>query len=593
MTAPSIAPPRARAPAHSRRTGSLTTGPSRATSTPVATWAAAGANTSRPWNVRLTAGSRYSGAASSNARQPVPDRNGVNTPLSGPTKTWSRAVTALPRRAVPTPGSITATCTVPRGKNGVAASRASAPSTTSWRATSWVTSTSCTVAPAVRAIPRIAPFISATYGSRTPKSVVSVTMTSNPSGRRSSAVPIHDEVRHERERLALLRRQEHLEVGLRGLRVGVGARAGVLDPLVLEDQPADLEEVGRREARATQERPDALRIGRRDPVKHHDQRERPLSLAQVRADGLAEAVRIRHEVERVVGVLNRVPGVEPVAAERLALPRRKAAQQPADAAARRHERRRLLRDDAEVVGLRREPAPLQLELEDLGLRHRHRRPCERLHHRPVVVAHEHRERLRVEVVTDQERGVVAPLGVRRRPPTPERRLVHDVVVDEGRRVEQLDDAREPHAPRPAVAGQPRGEQQEDRAQPLTAGACDVPAHLLDEPDGRIELALDLGLDRLEVVTDQAGDAFLQNLLECRGGHAAALLRDNAVLDLDLRARPNRLEVGDGEFLTDLGDARGADLLVELAEHLARHRVDDRDLVAPEAHEGTRPEAIGG
>src|SRR5439155_65813 len=161
MTAPSIAPPRARAPAHSSRTGSLTTGPSRATS--------------------------------------------------------------------------------------------------------WLTSTSSTARPAVRTISRIAPFISATYGSRTPKSVVSVTMASNLSDRRPSAVPIHDEVRHERERLALLRRREDLEVGLRGPRVGVGPRARVLDALVLDDQPADLLELRRDQGRTPEERADALRLGRYQP----------------------------------------------------------------------------------------------------------------------------------------------------------------------------------------------------------------------------------------------------------------------------------------------------------------------------------------
>src|SRR5438132_676371 len=137
-------------------------------------------------------------------RSPYVPTTGIVRPATRTTEPGRSAATAIPRRAVPTPGSITATWTVPRGKNGAAASSASAPSTTSWRATSWVTSTSCTVAPAARAIPRIAPFISATYGSRTPKSVVSVMMMSNPSGRRPSAVPIHDEVRHERERLALL-----------------------------------------------------------------------------------------------------------------------------------------------------------------------------------------------------------------------------------------------------------------------------------------------------------------------------------------------------------------------------------------------------
>src|SRR2546426_999494 len=87
MTAPSIVPARSRPRSHVRRTGSVSAGPSRATSTTTATWAAAGANRSRPWNVRLTAGSRYAGTASSNARQSLPDRNGVNTPLSGPMKT--------------------------------------------------------------------------------------------------------------------------------------------------------------------------------------------------------------------------------------------------------------------------------------------------------------------------------------------------------------------------------------------------------------------------------------------------------------------------------------------------------------------------
>src|SRR3989449_7121780 len=221
-------------------------------------------------------------------------------------------------------------------------------------------------------IPRIAPFISATYGSRTPKSVVSVTMASNPSDRRPSAVPIHDEVRHERERLALLRRREDLEVGLRGPRVGVGPRARVLDALVLDDQPADLLELRRDQGRTPEERADALRLRRYQPPEHRDQRECPLSLAQVRADRLAETVLVRDEVERVVRDLERDPDVEPVTGERLDLVGRETAEQRADPAARGHERGRLLRDDAEVVGLRREAVPLALELEDLGFRHRHR-----------------------------------------------------------------------------------------------------------------------------------------------------------------------------------------------------------------------------
>src|SRR6266704_1992428 len=189
------------------------------------------------------------------------------------------------------------------------------------------------------------------------------TMASNPSDRRPSAVPIHDEVRHERERLALLRRREDLEVGLRGPRVGVGPRARVLDALVLDDQPADLLELRRDQGRTPEERADALRLGRYQPPEHRDQWQCPLSLAQVRADRLAETVLVCDEVERVVRDLERDPDVEPVTGERLDLVGRETAEQRADPAARGHERGRLLRDDAEVVGLRREAAPLALELD--------------------------------------------------------------------------------------------------------------------------------------------------------------------------------------------------------------------------------------
>src|SRR3972149_721437 len=59
---------------------------------------------------------------------------------------------------------------VPAGKKPTTASRARAPSTTSWGATSWVRSTRR----APGAIPRITPFMAPTNGSRVPKSVVSV-----------------------------------------------------------------------------------------------------------------------------------------------------------------------------------------------------------------------------------------------------------------------------------------------------------------------------------------------------------------------------------------------------------------------------------
>ena len=57
-TAPATLPVTSRTSGQARRTGSAIGGPSRPASTPTARCAAAGANTSRPWKVRLTTRSR-------------------------------------------------------------------------------------------------------------------------------------------------------------------------------------------------------------------------------------------------------------------------------------------------------------------------------------------------------------------------------------------------------------------------------------------------------------------------------------------------------------------------------------------------------
>ena len=105
------------------------------------------------------------------------------------------------------------------------------------------------------------------------------------------------------------------------------------------------------------------------------------------------------------------------------------------------------------------------------------------------------------MVADQHRGVVAPLRVRRGLATAQRRLVHDVVVDQRRRVEQLHAAGQADGPRAAIPRQTRGQQEENRTQPLAARAGDVAAHLLDEAHGRRDLVTDLGFDFGEIVAD--------------------------------------------------------------------------------------------
>jgi hypothetical protein len=214
--------------------------------------------------------------------------------------------------------------------------------------------------------------------------------------------------------------------------------------------------------------------------------------------------------------------VEAVAGQGVDLGVGQAAEEPTDAGAGRDERGGLLRDDAQVVRLRQGARALALELEDLGLGHRDRRPGQRLQDAPVVVPHQHREGLRVEVVAHQQRGVVPPPGVGRGLSPPQRRPVHHVVVDQGGGVEQLDGAREPDRPGAAVSGQPGGQQQQHGPQALAAGRGDGGAHLLDQRHRGVELPADLLLHREQVGADERLDTLPQHPLDGRGGHAAGL-----------------------------------------------------------------------
>src|SRR6266542_1235130 len=110
---------------------------------PIDRWAAAGANTSRPWNVADTGPSSTPSEVIS-AAWPAPPSVAQaidSTPLSGKTNSApDLQATATGRRADPTPGSTTPRYTASSGMNGAARPSAMAPATTSCRGMAWVRS---------------------------------------------------------------------------------------------------------------------------------------------------------------------------------------------------------------------------------------------------------------------------------------------------------------------------------------------------------------------------------------------------------------------------------------------------------------------
>ena len=125
------------------------------------------------------------------------------------------------------------------------------------------------------------------------------------------------------------------------------------------------------------------------------------------------------------------------------------------------------------------------------------------------------------MIAHQDGGVVAPAGIGGGPPAPQGGLVHDVVVDEGGRVEQLDHAAHSHGPGSRIARHAGGHEEQDGAEALASGPRDEVAHLANEGHGRVELARDGLLDGAHLGANGKDDALFEERLEVgRGGHGS-------------------------------------------------------------------------
>ena len=153
--------------------------------------------------------------------------------------------------------------------------------------------------------------------------------------------------------------------------------------------------------------------------------------------------------------------------------------------------------------------PEALEREQLALDHPQRRRAQAPDHFEVVVEERHLHGGGVDPVAEQNRPAVAPQPVDRRRAAPQRGVVDDVVVDQARGVDQLDDGGVGDLLLAVVAEHPRHQQQERRAHPLAAASRDVVAGAVDERHVGLEEPVEPRLGRLELVGDDGEELLLQ------------------------------------------------------------------------------------
>ena len=194
-----------------------------------------------------------------------------------------------------------------------------------------------------------------------------------------------------------------------------------------------------------------------------DERQRHLALAQVAADRLAERRGVAGEVEQVVHELERDAEVEAVLAQRLLAARAPTLPSMPPICAQPPNRYAVLRRmiskcSSSVMSA----SPFLVSWIQLAFDHAQRDVAQQPDDLERVVRERQRHRLDVEVVAEQHRDVVAPPRMHGQPAAPQIGVVDDVVVDERRGVDELDDRRVQHRAVAFVAAQARRHQQHGR-----------------------------------------------------------------------------------------------------------------------------------
>ena len=122
-------------------------------------------------------------------------------------------------------------------------------------------------------------------------------------------------------------------------------------------------------------------------------------------------------------------------------------------------------------------------------------------------------------IPDQDGHLVAPHRMGGLPPPPEDGAVHQVVVEEGGRVEVFEHRREKDLPPAAVPAQPCGQHHEQGPESFAAAEQEMAGHVRNDGEMGPQIFPEGGLDGDQVRLDPGQDAVLQI-----GAHGASPTR---------------------------------------------------------------------
>ncbi len=119
-----------------------------------------------------------------------------------------------------------------------------------------------------------------------------------------------------------------------------------------------------------------------------------------------------------------------------------------------------------------------------------------------AVLHHQLEGPAEQEIADQDRRLVAPQRVRGVAAAPQVAGIDDIVMQQGRGVDEFDRGGERDMAVAAIAAQPGAAQGQHRPQPLAAAGDDMTGELRDQPDRAVHAIDDQPVDLFEVALQQ-------------------------------------------------------------------------------------------
>jgi len=241
-----------------------------------------------------------------------------------------------------------------------------------------------------------------------------------------------------------------------------------------------------------------------------EHRQRHFPLAEIVAHCLAQSGLVGGVIQRVVHQLERDPQIHAERRQRVPLARRAVGDHRADLARGGEQSGGLALDDLQILVLGGGEVVLRLQLQHLALGDRRGGARQDAQHDQRAVLDHQLERAREQEIADQHGRLVAEDRVGGGEAAAQLALIHHVVVQQRRGVDELHASRQIDvaravqrtARRSRIAAQPRRRQGQQGPQPLAAGRHDMRRELRDQGNRAVHPRDDGPVAGLKIVADQ-------------------------------------------------------------------------------------------